>query len=104
MPPFANLEGGTQTKKVILALVLVFVAPCIARAGLNDGLVTFYPFDGDANEFSGQGNNPTYVGATLTQDRFGNPESTYSFGGRVGDFIQVPNSASINVNTVRVNC
>ena len=46
---------------------------------LQNGLVAFYPFCGNANDESGNGNNGTVNGATLTTDRFGNLNSAYSF-------------------------
>jgi len=45
------------------------------------GLVAWYPFDGNANDSSGNGNNGTVNGASLTTDRFGNPSNAYSFNG-----------------------
>jgi|GEM_PF-840618 len=46
---------------------------------LQNGLVAFYPFNGNANDLSGNGNNGTVNGATLTTDRFGNAGGAYSF-------------------------
>jgi uncharacterized protein YecT (DUF1311 family) len=43
------------------------------------GLVAYYPFNGNANDESGNNNNGTVVGASLTSDRFGNPNKAYSF-------------------------
>ena len=48
---------------------------------LNDGLVAYYPFNGNANDASGHGYNGIVNGATLTTDRFENPNSAYSFNG-----------------------
>jgi len=45
------------------------------------GLVAWYPFSGNANDFTDNNNNGTVNGATLTTDRFGNPSSAYSFDG-----------------------
>jgi concanavalin A-like lectin/glucanase superfamily protein len=42
--------------------------------------VAYYPFNGSANDASGNGNNGTVVGATLAKDRFGEPASAYNFG------------------------
>jgi hypothetical protein len=39
---------------------------------LQQGLVAYYPFNGNANDESGNGNDGTVNGATLTEDRFGN--------------------------------
>jgi len=42
-------------------------------------LVAYYPFNGNANDESGNGYHGTVNGATLVADRFGNPNSAYSF-------------------------
>ena len=47
----------------------------------NNGLVGYWPFNGNANDVSGNGNNGTVNGATLTTDRFGNSNSAYNFDG-----------------------
>jgi hypothetical protein len=61
------------------------------RSPLADGLAAYYPFNGDANDESGSGNHGTVYGATLTGDRFGTPNSAYSFDG-VDDYIMVRDS------------
>ena len=70
-------------------VLLVLVGPVLA--GINDGLVAFYPFNGNANEATGSGPNGTVVGATLTEDRYGNTDSAYNFDG-VNDYIHLGNS------------
>ena len=57
--------------------------------------MAYYPFSGDANDASGNGNNPIFNNATLTNDRFGNPNSAYSFNG-TDNYIRIPNSSSLN--------
>lgn len=47
----------------------------------SNGLVAWYPFNGNANDESGNGNNGTVNGATLTSDRNGNENSAYYFSG-----------------------
>ena len=59
----------------------LFCDKSILPANLQQGLVAFYPFCGNANDESGNGNNGTVNGATLTTDRFGNANSAYSFDG-----------------------
>ena len=64
---------------------------CPSLSGsLTSGLVGYWPFCGNANDASGNGNNGTVNGATLTTDRFGNTNSAYSFNGS--------NSIDIGVN------
>lgn len=43
------------------------------------GLEGWWPFNGNANDISGNGRNGSVTGATLTTDRFGNPNSAYLF-------------------------
>ena len=47
----------------------------------SDGLVAWWLFTGNASDSSGNGNNGTVNGATLTTDRFGNSNRAYSFNG-----------------------
>ena len=54
---------------------------------LDKGLVAYYPFNGNANDESGNGNDGTVYGATLTKDKFGNDESAFIFDG-VDDYIE----------------
>jgi hypothetical protein len=56
-------------------------------ANLQNGLVGYWPFCGNANDESGNGNHGTVNGATLTIDRFGNMNAAYSFNG-LSDYIQ----------------
>lgn len=58
---------------------------------LTDSLVAYYPFNGNANDESGNGYNGSVTGATLTTDRDGNANSAYQFGGS-GKYISVPMS------------
>ncbi len=52
----------------------------------TQGLIVYYPFNGNANDESGNGNNGTVHGAILTADRFGNLNSAYNFDGN--DYIK----------------
>ena len=61
----------------------------------TNGIVGWWPFNGDANDESGNGNNGTVNGAALTSDRFNNINTAYSFNGQ-SDFIQLQNSSSID--------
>ncbi len=54
----------------------------------RNGLVGWWPFNGNANDESGNGNNGTVNGATLAADRFGNAGKAYSFDG-VNDVIKI---------------
>jgi hypothetical protein len=47
----------------------------------TNGLLVFYPFNGNANDESGNNFNGTVVGATLTTDRFSNQNKAFHFTG-----------------------
>jgi hypothetical protein len=61
----------------------------------KDSLVGWWPFNGNANDESGKGNNGKVTGAKLTTDRNGNSNQCYSFDG-VGDYIDCGSSKSLN--------
>lgn len=85
--------------KKLSALICVFLLTLSgnAFAGLSDGLVAYYSFNGNACDSSGKGNNGTVFGATLTTDRFGNANGAFSFNG-TSDYIDCGNSSTFNVN------
>lgn len=61
-------------------------------------LEAHYPFNGNANDESGNAHHGTVNGALLTTDRFGAAASAYQFNG-VTDFIDCGNAASLNIGT-----
>jgi hypothetical protein len=62
----------------------------------TNGLVAYYPFNGNANDASINALNGTNGGATLTTDRFGNPISAYSFIG--GTYINILDNSLFNTS------
>ncbi|MDD5031576.1 MAG: polysaccharide deacetylase family protein [Patescibacteria group bacterium] len=48
---------------------------------IDESLNLYLPFSGNANDVSGNGNNGTVSGATLTTDKDGNADSAYYFDG-----------------------
>jgi len=59
-----------RKKFKFLSLLLALVLPSFSLLGdLNNGLVAWYPFDGNASDMSGNGNHGTVNGATLSTDR-----------------------------------
>jgi hypothetical protein len=73
---------------IILGVCLLFMPK--ALADFDDGLVAYYPFNGNANDETGNGYDGTVNGSALTEDRFGNPQSAYDFDG---------NSSYIDIGT-----
>ena len=82
--------GFALTTQMIIAQVPSYVP--------TNGLVGYWPFNGNANDESGNGNNGTVNGAALTTDRFGNANSAYNFNG-TSDYIQTSNTSSLPTGT-----
>lgn len=55
----------------------------------------FYPFNGNANDASGNNHNGEVFGAQLTVDRNGNANNAYAFNGTT-DYIEVADTNAIN--------
>ena len=89
-------------KKFFLPLLLLAANFCIGQVNLNLGLRAYYPFSGNANDVSGNNNNPVFNNATLTADRFGNPNSAYHFNG-IDKYMRIPDHATLNMgNTMSI--
>ncbi len=85
-----------------LSVLLVVVGLCFVGsvyAGLSDGLVAYYPFNGNANDESGNGNDGIVNGATLIEDRFGNYNCAYDFDGK-NDYIIVNHNSNFNTTQI----
>jgi hypothetical protein len=94
-----------KTKLLLATAVACFFCASVTMAQTvpsyvpTNGLVGWWPFDGNANDESGNGNNGIVNGATLTADRFGNIGSAYSFNG-INQYIEGNiNSISNTSNT-----
>lgn len=94
-----------KNKLLIFAFMLSFFcsfAQTIPSYIPTNGLVSYWGFDGDANDYNSS-NNGTVVGATLTSDRFGALNKAYSFNGSSSRIV-VPNSANLsNFNSISIS-
>src|SRR4051794_11322695 len=88
-------------KKIQLSLLVFtvgFSTGAYSQPFLNNGLIAYYPFNGNANDESGTSNNAGVNGATLSNDRFAEANQAYSFDG-TKDFLSAPSSASLDLAT-----
>jgi hypothetical protein len=94
------LLSRMKAKDVVFVLCLMYLVfhPLSSSAQVpvyvpTSGLVGWWPFNGNANDESGNGNNGTVNGATLTTDRFGVANKAYSFNGSnlVSNYITLNN-------------
>jgi len=85
-------------KKILLLVTLAFNLNTIAQVPSHvplNGLIGYWPFSGNANDYSINANNGIVNGAILTTDRFGNLNSAYNFNG-TSSFISIPKTLFLN--------
>ena len=95
---------------MIAAVVLLAGTGLFAQVDLDAGLVASYPFNGDATDASGNGNDGTLTAGfsawgagmpVLTTDRNGNADQAYYFD--MGGNIEVPYSTILNPGTISIS-
>ena len=103
-------------KRIILTLTLAFFTlPMLNAQDLpsyvpTDGLIAYYPFNGNANDASGNGHHGTVNGATLANDQNGNDNKAYEFivnesasWGSPQEEIEIDFSSSMNSNLLSLS-
>src|ERR1039458_6773075 len=88
------MKTTLKTPSLALLIGLIMAVSGHAQSFLTNGLVAYYPFNGNANDAFGT-NNGTVHNAILTTNRFGSPNCAYSFDG-VSAYIDCGNSPSLN--------
>jgi hypothetical protein len=83
---FAHNTNTPMKKRLTFSLALLTIVCSTVTAQLPsylpaDGLVGWWPFNGNANDESGNGNDGVVNGATLSVDRNGNLSSAFNFDG-----------------------
>jgi hypothetical protein len=92
--PLSTLPKHTSMRSITLPLAIFIALACNAQPPSyvpTNGLVGWWPFNGNANDESGNGNNGEVNGASLGQDRTGAANAAYSFDG-VNDRITIANN------------
>ncbi len=75
----------------LLLLTLATHTPKAMAEAPHDGRVAYWPFAGDASDFSPGGHHGAVFGPLLITDRHGVPNHAYQFDG-INDYIDVPSS------------
>ena len=92
--------------KLILILVIVLAGYCVSgqtllsrqAAETTHGLVAYFPFNGDANDLSGNGNHGSLVnGALFTNDRNNKTNGAIQFDKSLSQYVNVPNNALLQI-------
>ncbi len=78
-------------KKLIILISSLFISLSTFAQIPNNGIVGYYPFNGNANDISGNNNNGVTANTTLTIDRFGNANSALNFNG-TNSYLRIANN------------
>lgn len=82
-------------KKLLLFISFSFLLSHGRAQTGNDSLLLYMPFNGNANDESGNGNNGViHNNVTLTTDRNGHANAAYNFDG-ISSYIEIPSSPSL---------
>lgn len=66
---------------LLAGLPILTVVATVQAQPVADGLVAYFPFDGDASDATGNGYDGTVTGATLAPDQTGQVDRCYAFDG-----------------------
>ncbi len=86
---------------MLCATLLILFVVSSSFAEITDGLVAYFPLNGDAIDLTNNGHHGKVNGANPTKDRFGNIQGAIHFSGN--DYISVSSSPTLclsNVSTI----
>lgn len=83
-------------KHALLFLFILSQASLFGQFNSVDRLIMDLPFNGNAQDISGNNNHGVVYNATLTDDRFGNPNNAYDFQSANQSRIEIPYSPSMD--------
>jgi hypothetical protein len=90
-------------KRSLLTLIITVFTTCRLLAQIpTNGLVGYWPFNGNANDESGNGHNGVVYGAQLTTDRNNSPNKAYEFDG-TSMYIQCANANYSFTNAITIS-
>jgi hypothetical protein len=83
-------------KKILFSIILILGFNTSSNSQVpsylpKNGLLSWWPFSGNANDGSGNGCNGIVNEATLTTDRFGNSNMAMDFNG-ISDYLSIDNA------------
>ncbi len=85
---------------LVISVCLVFAVflSSVSVADLTDGLVGYWPLDGDGADISGNGLDGTVNGnVTPVEDRFGNPNSALQFPGTADSHVAIQDTEELQI-------
>lgn len=68
---------------------------------IDEGLIAYYPFNGDVNDYSGNNFHGENIGVMSSEGRFGGDNGSFLFSG-VNYYIRIPNNPLFNSDTLTI--
>lgn len=90
--------NGTAVLRPSIAITKITVS---AQSSLTNGLVAYYPFNGNANDASGNGHNGSAQHTFVTTNQFGQANSALAFSGN--GWVSVPYASSLSTTDFTVS-
>lgn len=95
---FTQFQNTESTMRIFfLFLILLISTKSFEQVNLSQGLIAHFPFNGNANDISGNALNGVISNAILTADKDGTANSAYYFNG-ANSYITLPFSNLYNLN------
>jgi hypothetical protein len=99
-----TMQDLMEASKALLGLAAVatgLIMPLQAQDAFTNGLVAYYPFNGNANDVWGGQNGELIGNATPAADRFGQTGMACNFDGTA--FVNVPDSTAIHLENMTIS-
>lgn len=104
-----NAMNKIQQFVSLFGILITSFSATTAQTTITQGLVAYYPFNGNANDESGNNLNAIVTGAVLTSNRRGEYNSAYNFafkdiwGYLQNDEVYIPYNPILNVTNITVS-
>ncbi|OGU56047.1 MAG: hypothetical protein A2V66_14905 [Ignavibacteria bacterium RBG_13_36_8] len=93
-------------KTLIFISIFFFTSITFSQKISTDGLIAYYPFNGNVKDYSGNENHGKLWGPINSKDRFGKSDRAYHFNGyKNPSYIRVPNDPSLKlISSFSISC
>jgi hypothetical protein len=91
-----KMKSLLLTAVATLGLTTATMAQTVPSYVPTNGIAGWWPFNGNANDESGNNNHGIVNGATLSTDRFGQTNKAYNFNG-LTSYIEIPNASNLQL-------
>src|ERR1017187_7321522 len=83
-----------KTPSLAVLIGLIMAVSSHAQSFLSNGLVAYYPFDGNVSDASGKNNNGDAYNVSYGTNRFSIPSKSAYFNASLSSYVNLPNIAT----------